>query len=297
MPSRRFVDRGFWRCRELNRLSSDARLLAIFMFSDEADDFGRLREDNYHLRHCCFPDGAQTEDDVARMVDELVAAEFLAPYFSRAGKSLLWIRRFQDYQPMKYWAASRLDRHPEDEFVVCDTKKDPNTKKHVKVPRTLSPVGHTEAVCDNSAQSGADCAELPQVRTPIPIPIPIPAPLGAPFGQRAETVAVEATNDTTNVASESEYEARAIDKVLTVARREFSVWNGHDPRNRAKATEEATELAQAYDGQVVMLAAIFDAARLTKSKPEKTWRVFRKRLKDPCGGSPDGRGWAKRFTD
>lgn len=172
MASRRFVDRGFWKCRELNGCSVHARLLAIYLFSDEADDFGRIKDDPYRMQHGCFSDTKLAEGEVKDFVDELVDAGFIKRYFARGGRPLLWLPTFQQYQPRKYWATSYLDRHPDDDFEVVDTKMVDGRK--LKQNRPLAPMGHVKGNCAFSPQSATTCANSPQVASPIPTPIPIP---------------------------------------------------------------------------------------------------------------------------
>lgn len=172
MASRRFVDRGFWTCRELNRCSVHARLLAVYLFSSEADDFGRIKDDPYRMQHGCFPDEKLAQGEVEDFVDELVEAGFVKRYFARDDRPLLWLPTFQQYQPRKYWATSYLDRHPDDDFVVVDAKTVKGKK--IKESRPLSPMGHVSGTCAVSPQSATTCDKSPQVASPIPIPIPIP---------------------------------------------------------------------------------------------------------------------------
>ena len=295
MPSRRFVDRGFWRCQELNKLGSDARLLAIYLFSDEADDFGRLREDSYHLRHCCFPDSAHTDDGVVRMISALVGAGFLARYFSRAGKPLLWIRRFQDYQPMRYWAISRLDRHPDDEFEAFDTKKG------IREARPLAPMGRLEETCANVAESGAGCANPRQPDAPIPIPIPAPAPDAAPSRARGGPGAEEATTTTkdTNGAFDGADDVKAASVVWNAFSCECRAFNGHDEPSRLASTAIARGMMGTHEGRVTALAAVWVTIKDTQKKPKEAWATLRERLRNKGGGKrvwQAGRKWAKTFT-
>ena len=270
-------------------------MLAIFMFSDEADDYGRLRADLYRLKHCCFPDGQETEEDVAGMIVDLARAGFLAPYVSTDHKPLLWIRRFHDYQPMRYWALSRLDRHPDDEFAGFDTKKG------VKTERPLSPAGYIEGNCANLPKLAETCGNSRELDAPIPIPIPIPTPASpaAPFGARGEVIAVTAGTEEANDANDENAGRKAVeatDKVRRAVTLELNTWNKHDGRTQAKAEAEVEALLETHEGQVLVLASIFDTAKGTKPAATTRWRTLRRRMKGPGGGSPEGRQWAKRFT-
>lgn len=163
MPSRRFVDRGFWKCRELNGHSAHARLLAIYLFSEEADDYGRCKDDPYRFRHGAFPDDRLTDEDVLGLVEELVDAGFLARYESRAGRPLLWIRRFIEYQPMRYRAASHLDRHPDDQQEIVG--------RDGKATGVLAPVGCTPAQHGTARECAEQSGAVRECSAPIPRPI------------------------------------------------------------------------------------------------------------------------------
>jgi hypothetical protein len=195
MASTRFVDRGFWKCRELNGLNARTRLLAIYLFSDEADDYGRLKDDVYRFRLGCFPDSDVTDEDVAKMINDLEEIGFLAPYESQDGRPLLWIRNFITYQPMGYRAKPRLERHPDDPHPVY-AKHDKPTDKHPTCGNLRARSAKVRKVPGNSGKF----SEIPSP-TPIPIPIPMPARAGAPEGQRAEP---DAANDVEAFAAELE---------------------------------------------------------------------------------------------
>lgn len=175
MASRRFIDRGFWKCRELNQANTETRLLFVYLFGEEVDDFGRVKDDPYLMRRGCFSDDDVSEAEVRAMLDALIDAGLVKRYLARDETPLLWLPTFHDYQPMGYWAISRLDRHPDDEFEAFDWIG-PRGKK-IKTPRPLSPIGHEYGILHNPTESGISCRNPTEVDTPIPIPIPIPKPV------------------------------------------------------------------------------------------------------------------------
>ncbi len=168
MASRRFIDQGFWTCRELNQCSARARLLAIYIFSNETDDYGRAKDDVYRFRHGCFPDEQITDADVTALVDSLEATGFLARYESRDGRPLLWIRNFISYQPMGYRAKPRLDQHPDDPHPIY-AKNDKPTDKFM-------PVGRIRESSEKFREVPEKSENVLEVPSPTPIPIPIPIP-------------------------------------------------------------------------------------------------------------------------
>ena len=161
MSSRRFVDRGFWKCRDLNKADARTRLLFIYLFGEECDDFGRVKDDPYLMRRGCFSDDDVTEDEVKAMLDALASTGFVKRYLARDETPLLWLPTFHDYQPMGYWAISRLDRHPDDEFEAFDWLGANNKK--IKTPRPLSPVGHEYGILHNSTEVDVTSGELRKV--------------------------------------------------------------------------------------------------------------------------------------
>jgi hypothetical protein len=330
MASRRFVDRGFWKCRELNGLPATTRLLAIYLFSDEADDFGRAKADPYRLRSGCFPDDEITDAEIETMVDALADAGFVKRYFARDGRPLLWLPTFHDYQPMRYWAISRLDRHPDDDFEAVDTKMVKGKKS--RISRPIAPLGHIEATCHNSPKVAESCENSPQSASPIPIPIPIPTPVpvGAPEGQRAvpdtanglsasaaEPLDVDAgtahpegrgpdapaTNgadsDNGSDGHDSDHDAlsgaddpKAASGALTLFERLTSAYNGSDSKlPQIKSTARAKSLVLTYEGRVGLLATTLAC---------KSWKSLAMLLKR-SGPAPPGkheeRAEAKRMLE
>lgn len=323
MSSRRFIDRGFWKCPELNGCSMGARLLAIYMFGEECDDFGRVRDDSYRLKHGCFPDDGLDHETVDGFVSELVGADFLARYEALDGTPLLWIRHFHDYQPMKYHAKSRLDRHPDDEFEVIDTKRVKG--KTLQDSRPLAPAGNVYGNCDNLRQFAGTCRNLRKLRTPIPTPIPIPTPAqaSAPEGQRAPPVAgtdkdlsasaaqpspddagsalpdgrtpdaPEAESMEDNGAFDRADDPKEASRLWAYVSNEFRLWNGYAPEERLKATALARGMMSSHEDRLLVLASVFDTTRETAKTPEKRWAVFGKKLKGRGGGSKAAVKWAK----
>ncbi len=327
MASRRFVDRGFWKCRELNQAGSRTRLLFIYLFGEECDDFGRVKDDPYLMRRGCFSDEDVSEADVKTMLDTLVDAGLLVRYLARDETPLLWLPTFHDYQPMGYWAVSRLDRHPDDEFEAFDWLGPRN--KRVKTPRPLSPMGHEYGCAHSPAKSCVNSHGLPQSDEnldPNTYTHTNAVRPGAPEGQRAEAVTttdlsasaaksdsgdaeaalptgggtdaptMDSIHDEDNGTFERADDPETASRIWTIAKNEFDVWNGYDPAERLKATAEACGKMLTHEGRVRVLAAIFDAVTATKIEPEKRWSAFRKKLKGRGGGTVAGRKWAKGIT-
>lgn len=335
MASRRFIDRGYWRCRELNKAGARTRLLFIYLFGEEADDFGRVKDDPYLMKRGCFSDEDVTEEDVAAMIETLVDAGLLIRYLARDETPLLWLPTFQDYQPMGYWAKSRLDRHPSDDFEAFDWIGPRNTR--VKTPRPLSPMGH-EYACAHSPTKSCEVLRNPMESgvnlDPYTYTHTNAVRAGAPVGQRAEPVTTTDKSEDSeasaakpdsvaagtaapdgrgpdaptidsddheeghedNGAFERADDPAAASKVWTMANQEFNVWNGYDPGERLKATAIARGKMLTHEGRVKVLVALFDAVAATKVAPEKRWATFRRRLKGRGGGSAEANRWAKTVT-
>lgn len=287
MASRRFVDRGFWKCRELNKADARTRLLFVYLFGEEADDFGRIKDDPYLMRRGCFSDDDVSESEVAAMLDALVDAGLVKRYLARDESPLLWLPTFHDYQPMGYWALSRLDRHPEDDFEAFDWIG-PRGKK-VKTNRELSPAGHEYRILHNPTQSDEGCRNPTKVDVPIPIPIPMPARAGAPVGRRAEpdagtSLEASAANSRSGDADAAAPYGRGTDaptsgngtdsghdafeqadspadagKAYRLWKSQTGAWNGSDgllPRRQSEG--RARDLVMSYEGRVGLIATTID---------------------------------------
>jgi hypothetical protein len=283
MPSRRFIDRGFWKSRELNANGARARLLAVYLFSEEADDFGRVKDDPYRLRHGGFPDDDVSDAEIVGMVDVLEKGGFVARYFARDGRPLLWIRRFHDYQPMKYHAVSRLDRHPEDTFEVIDKKKG------VETPRPLAPVGYVAEDSGKFPQVAETSGKFPQsAETPHPNTNTHtntqPAPDAAPSRARGGPVAAETTSseksadDKANGGFEGADDPAEAASAMAIFKGKTSLWNGAGTGERRRATAQARGMVGTYEGRVSLLAAVAES---------QGWRGLAKRL-GKRGPAPPG---------
>lgn len=326
MASRRFIDRLFWKCRELNQAPARTRLLFIYLFGEEADDFGRAKDDPYLMKRGCFSDDDVAEADVAAMLDELVKVGLVSRYLARDESPLLWLPTFHDYQPMGYWLKSRLDRHPDDDFEAFDWIGARN--KRVKTARPLCPVGHVYANCHNPTESDTIQQNLAKVDTPIPIPIPIPTPVpaGAPKGQRAEpdtatdleafaaeplpgnaeaalpfgggtdAPTTDSKRDNDHGAFDEADDPAEASRIWGIVETQLHTWNGHDPGEQRKARAKARGMMRSHEGQVDVLSAMYDSIYATKTKVDERWYTFGQLLKNRRSGSPEARKWAKGIT-
>lgn len=94
MASRRFIDRGFWRCPELNECSAEARLLGIYLLTTDRED-GCVPNDPPRFNEDCFKSEGLQVEWVEDFVDELVCAGLLGRELRR-NLPMLRILKFAD---------------------------------------------------------------------------------------------------------------------------------------------------------------------------------------------------------
>jgi len=121
MPKPRSIDSTFWDDQDIAKLNRDQRLLMAAMITVCADDHGRLMAHPEYLRKMAFGyDDDLSVDDVRTMRDAVIAICRNVELYSVNGQEYIWLRKFCDYQRIRYQVKSKLPPPPRDEKTSAD---------------------------------------------------------------------------------------------------------------------------------------------------------------------------------
>jgi hypothetical protein len=111
MPRKRMIDPMFWDDEDVARLTRDERLLLIGIFNF-ADDYGHNTAEPRILRKWIFGyDDDLTLEDVATMIEHIVATCANVEMYWVEGKPYLWLRKWERHQDLRFRARGQYPCH------------------------------------------------------------------------------------------------------------------------------------------------------------------------------------------
>jgi len=154
MARKRMIDPSFWEDENIGKLSRDARLLYIGLFSN-ADDYGRIRANAAYLRSTIFMYDDLTLNDVLALRNELVQAMKSVVLYTIDGNDYIELLKWDTYQKQQ------KDR-------IQESQIPPRTQENSEVLADAKQVLSTSVANDDVDKIRLDKTSLDKINISLP---------------------------------------------------------------------------------------------------------------------------------